>query len=109
MKMIKIDNLTAEELAKQRGLLVSQIAADRVHLYEQSTSLRDSTQMIDKIILGLYFIKKHPGILLFPVAIVAALGFRRVSSLVVGGLGVLRVVQQLQTQLQQQRSTQKIV
>lgn len=108
MKMIKIDNLSAEELARHRSLLVSQIAADRVRLYEQSASLRDSTQMIDKIILGLYFIKEHPGILLFPVAIVAALGFRRVSSLVVGGLGVWRVVQQLQDQIQQ-RSTQKIV
>lgn len=108
MKMIKIDNLTANELAKQRDLLISQITADRVHLFEQSASLRESTQMIDKIILGLYFIKEHPGILLFPVAIVAALGFRRVSSLVIGGLGMWRMVRQLQTEIQQ-RNTQNTV
>lgn len=106
--MISITSLTAEELAKQRSQLISQINADRVHIFEESAGLRNSTQTIDRIILGLYFLKEHPAFLLFPVAIVAALGVRRLSSIVVGGLGVWRLVRQLQTEIQR-RNTQKTV
>lgn len=108
MKMINIENLTADELSKQRGDLVSQIAAGRIDIAEQSNDLNNSTQMVNKIFMGILYLKAHPSILLFPVALTAVLGFRRVSSLVMGGLGIWRMARQLQEQIQQQ-STRNIV
>lgn len=102
MKTINLDKLTADNLAKQRGDLVSQIAAGRVELAERSADLNYSTQTVNKFIMGLLFLRAHPGLLLFPVAITAVLGFKRVSSLVMGGLSAWRMAQQLQEKIQQQ-------
>lgn len=81
------------KLAKQRLALVAQIAADRRDLAQNATALRYAAQVIDRINAGLQHIRKHPEILLLPLAITVVSRPRRRVALGISALGFWRLLQ----------------
>lgn len=64
-------------LARQRQALVAQIGGQRTDLARRAEVLRSAARMIDRLNAGLRQLKKHPEILLLPLAITVASDPRR--------------------------------
>ncbi len=85
-------NNAHKELAKQRLALVAQIADERSDLARNATALRYAAQVIDRINDGIQHIRKHPEILLLPLAITVATRPRRLVALGISALGFWRLL-----------------
>lgn len=81
------------ELARQREVLIAQIVNERADLEQKADSLRFAAQVIDKINDGIQHLKKHPEILLLPLAITIVSRPQRLIALGVSGLGLWRLLQ----------------
>jgi hypothetical protein len=94
-------NEKAAELMHKRNTLVAQIGAERDALAQQGAALRPAAQMIDKVSAGIRFIKRHPGVLLVPISILALWRPRRLFTYAVSGIGLWRLVQRGRHRLRQ--------
>lgn len=81
------------ELARHRVALIVQITHERADLAQQAASLRVAAQVIDKINNGIQHLKKHPEVLLLPLAITIVSRPRRLVALAISGLGLWRLLQ----------------
>lgn len=81
------------ELARHRRALVAQIADERRDLAQHATAMRYAAHVIDKINDGLQHIRRHPEILLLPLAITVVSRPRRLLALGVSVLGFWRLLQ----------------
>lgn len=81
------------DLARQRVALIAQIVNERADLAQKAASLRFAAQAIDKVNHGIQHLKKHPEILLLPLAITVVFRPRRLLALGVSGLGLWRLLQ----------------
>ncbi len=81
------------ELARQREVLIARIVDERADLAQKANSLRFAAQVIDKISDGIQYLKKHPEILLLPLAITIVSRPQRLIALGASGLGLWRLLQ----------------
>ena len=86
-------NNANNELARHRLALVAQIADERRDLAQNATALRYAAQVIDRINEGIQHIRKHPEILLLPLAITVVSRPRRLLALGISALGFWRLLQ----------------
>jgi hypothetical protein len=81
------------ELARRRVALIAQIVNERADLAQQASSLRYAAQVIDKVNDGIQHIKKHPEILLLPLAITVVSRPQRLVALGISAFGLWRLLQ----------------
>ena len=82
----------AIELAAQRAALIAQITIGRIDLAQKGASLRFAAQVIDGISDGIQHIKRHPEILLLPLAVTVVFRPRRLLTLGISGFGIWRLL-----------------
>ena len=83
------------ELAAKRVALIAQSVQQRAELAQQAASLKLAAHVLDKINDGLQHIKKHPEILLLPLAIVVVARPQRLLALGMSAFGLWRLLQNL--------------
>jgi hypothetical protein len=88
-----MSNNTQAGLARKRAALIAQIVDERAGLAQQAALLRHAAQVIDKINDGIQHIKKHPEILLLPLAITVVSHPQRLVALGISALGLWRLLQ----------------
>lgn len=83
----------AAALMHKRAALVALIGAERDALAQQGAALRPAAGMIDKVVVGIRYLKSHPAVLLLPIAILTLWRPRRLLAFAVKGFGIWRLVQ----------------
>ena len=88
-----MSNNASDNLARHRLALVAQIAHERGDLVQRAAALRFAAQVIDRINAGIQHIRRHPEIMLLPLAVTLVSRPRRLLALGVSALGFWRLVQ----------------
>ena len=83
------------ELAGRRVALIAQSAQQRAELAQQAAALKVAAHVLDKINDGIQHIKKHPEILLLPLAITVVARPQRLLALGMSAFGLWRLLQSL--------------
>jgi|GEM_PF-4236256 len=86
-------NEKANALARKRDELIAQIAFERVSLSQQGVALRPAAQTVDRVIAGVRYLKRHPVVLLLPLAILSLRRPRHWLALGTKGFGIWRLLQ----------------
>ena len=86
-------------LMRQRHDLVAQIGIERAMIAQDSASLQRLSQIIDRVCDVIQHLRKHPEILLLPLAITVVSRPRRLLALAISGFGLWRLFQSWRHQI----------
>ena len=83
----------AAALMRRRAVLIAQISTERAALAQQGAALRPAARMIDKVYMGVRYLKSHPGVLLLPIVVLVLWRPRRLLAFTASSWGLWQMIQ----------------
>ncbi len=83
----------AAALVHKRAVLIAQITTERAALVQQGAALRPAARMIDKVYMGMRYLKSHPGVLLLPIVVLVLWRPRRLLAFAASSWGLWQMIQ----------------